>query len=212
MSSGLVHAPEAGYGFPMATAEPVWAIAERFPRQGEWTERDYLALPEGYPRVELSEGRLEVLPMPTHRHQAVLTAVLLLLIAHARRAGGWALPAGIRVRLQSGRFREPDVAFLSRAHGELCGEEYWLGADLVVEVVSGGPDDRARDYATKRDEYARAGIAEYWIVDPQDGVITVLRLEGEKYVEHGVFRRGDRLGSATLPGVGAPVDELLDAE
>lgn len=53
---------------------------------------------------------------------------------------------------------------------------FWLGADLVVEVVS--EDDPERDTKVKRADYASAGIPEYWIVNPLDNTITVLVLEG----------------------------------
>jgi Uma2 family endonuclease len=195
----------------VATGQPVWAIATRFPRQGNWTEADYLDLPEGFPRVELSDGHLEVLPMPTDRHQVILTAMLLLLVAEAKRLGGWARPAGLRIRLGTGRFREPDVALLTGANAAKRGEEHWTGADLVVEVVSGGAEDRTRDYLTKRHQYAAAGIGEYWIVDPQEGLITVLMLVGDEYVEHGVFGRGDMATSAAFAGLKVGVDETLDA-
>ena len=53
------------------------------------------------------------------------------------------------------------------------------GADLAIEVVSEGAEARERDLETKRAEYARAGISEYWIVDPQESRITVLTLDGQ---------------------------------
>ena len=42
--------------------------------------------------------------------------------------------------------------------------------------------------------------------------ITVLRLEGAQYVEHGVFRRGDQATSALLPEVAIPVAAVFDAK
>jgi Uma2 family endonuclease len=193
----------------MAIGQPVWAIAERFPRQGEWTEAQYFALPEGFPRVELSDGRLEVLPMPTDRHQTLLTAMLELLIAFVGKHGGKALP--IRVRIGEGRVREPDCAYLLKANLHLRGD-VWSGADLVVEVVSGGAEDRVRDYVTKRREYAEARIPEYWIVDPEEERITVLLLQDGAYVIHGVFDRGATATSAVLEGFAASVDAILDAD
>src|SRR5258707_732732 len=65
---------------------------------------------------------------------------------------------------------------------------FWLGADLTLEVVS--EDKPARDLIDKRHDYAEGGVPEYWIVNPQDETITVLKLDGSVYVEHGVFRRG----------------------
>ena len=189
----------------------MWALAERFPRQGQWTEADYLALPEAYPRIELSDGNLEVLPMPSDRHQAALTAMLLVLADYAGKHGGKVRPAGIRLRLREGRFREPDVIYLSADNLHLHGEDYWSGADLVVEVVSGGAEDRTRDYLVKRREYAAVGVREYWIVDPQEDLITVLRLEGGAYVEHGVFGRAATATSAAIEGIAVLVDAILDA-
>jgi Uma2 family endonuclease len=191
--------------------QPVWAIAARFPLQGDWGEAEYLSLPEGYPRAELSAGRIELLPMPTDRHQAILTAILLLLVEYAKRTGGKARPAGIRLRLQEGRFREPDVAFLSQQRLHLRGLEYWTGADLVVEIV-GGADDRARDYVVKRDDYARAGIPEYWIVDPDQESILVLTFQAGKYVEAGSFTRGATITSPSFPGLQMSATTILEAD
>ena len=85
-----------------------------------------------------------------------------------------------------------------------------LGADLVVEVVS--PDKPERDLVDKRDEYAEAQIPEYWIVNPQNETITVLRLEGSGYVEHGVFGRSAIATSVVLEGFSIVVDAVFDAE
>ncbi len=52
-------------------AEPAWDIALLFPRQGQWSEEDYLTLDTNR-GVELSEGSIEVLPMPTMDHQLIL--------------------------------------------------------------------------------------------------------------------------------------------
>ena len=62
-------------------------------------------------------------------------------------------------------------------HADRKHEEYWDQPDLVIEVVSAGPESEKRDYEMKRRDYAGAGIDEYWIVDPQKRRITVLTLE-----------------------------------
>jgi len=161
--------------------------------------------------MELVDGCLEVLPMPTDRHQAVLDALLVVLLAYASQEGGRARSAGLRVRLRSGRFREPDLVFLSKARLHLRGPEFWTGADLMMEVVSGGADDRVRDLVIKRREYAAAGVPEYWIVDPEAETITVLRLDGDPYVTHGVFGRGARATSAAFSGFSVDVTLIFDA-
>ncbi|MEH2068371.1 MAG: Uma2 family endonuclease [Nostoc sp.] len=54
---------------------------------------------------------------------------------------------------------------------------------LIVEVVSPGKANQDQDYRYKRSEYAARGIAEYWIVDPQREIITVLILVDGLYEE-----------------------------
>jgi Uma2 family endonuclease len=192
--------------------EPAWAIATLFPSQGSWSDEEYLAFSTERPLVELCDCAIEVLPMPTDGHQRVLDALFLVMANHARVAGGRARTAGIRVRIKAGVFRQPDIVYLGAARQHLRGEEYWMGADLVVEVVSGSSADRVRDLVTKRREYAEAGVLEYWIVDPQQETITVLQLDGDAYVEHGVYERESVATSVVLPGLSVPVSEALDAQ
>jgi Uma2 family endonuclease len=63
----------------------------------------------------------------------------------------------------------------------------------------------------KRREYARAGIPEYWIVNPASEQILVLRLAGTAYEEHGVFTRGAQATSALLADFTVVVAAVLDA-
>ncbi len=58
---------------------------------------------------------------------------------------------------------------------------------------------------------AEAGILEYWIVNPENETITILRLEGERYAEHGIFGRGDTASSALLTGFVVHVNAVFDA-
>jgi Uma2 family endonuclease len=127
-----------------------------------------------------------------------------------RQIGGKAYFSPLRLRIRAGKFREPDILLVRDANDPRRGNEFWTGADLVVEVVS--PDKPERDLVEKRVDYAEGGIPEYWIVDPQAETITVLRLEGHAYVEHGVFARGETATSVLLPGFGVSVDEALDAD
>jgi Uma2 family endonuclease len=180
--------------------EPTWEIAELFPTQGTWSESEYFAL-ETSRRVEFSHGFLKFLPMPTILHQRIAAFLYDALRAFVLGLSlGEILFTGTRVRLWPGKFREPDVLFMRAEHAGRITDEYWEGADLVMEVVSSGDEDRRRDFKTKREEYARAGIPEYWIVDPELGQVTILALEGETYVVHGEFKPGEQATSKLLPG------------
>lgn len=190
-------------------AEPTWEVAWLFPAQGTWSEQEYLAL--NTPRlVEFSHGRLEVLPMPTDRHQAIVAFLFTAFLSVIQSIGGAIRFAPLRLRLWPGKIREPDLMVLQRADDPRRQEIYWTGADLVLEVVS--EDDPERDLVTKRREYAQAGIPEYWIVDPRDETITVLRLEGTSYTLHGRFSAGDSATSATLPTLRVPVSAVFAAQ
>jgi Uma2 family endonuclease len=188
-----------------------WEVTEILPEQGEWSEEEYLWLTRNTRRlVEYSAGYVEVLPMPTKQHQIILAYLYRAFFAFLNPRGGIVLFAALRVRLYTGKFREPDLVLLLREDDPRGANEFWTGADLVVEIVS--PDDPERDLVTKRAEYAEAGIPEYWIVYPAQETITVLGLRDRQYVEHGVYTRGETAVSALLDGFGVSVDEVLDAK
>jgi Uma2 family endonuclease len=185
--------------------QPVWEIAELFPEQGSWTEQGYLALQTNR-LVEFDNGVIEILPSATKTHQRIPGFLCLRL--HAFVAGnGRVLIAAYPLRIPNGRFRTPDVLWLTREQDAAAREEFAEAAELVIEIVN--PDDRERDYVTKRADYAAARVAEYWIVDPAAAQVLVLRLEGGTYVEHGRFGRGERATSHRLPGLGVAVDDVL---
>jgi Uma2 family endonuclease len=194
---------------PAVTPEPAWEVALLFPPQGTWSEEEYLEL-KGNRLIEYANGYIEVLAMPTDSHQAIVAFLYSVLAAFVTKGDlGTVRFAPLRLRLWPGKFREPDLLFLRKERDHLRAEPFWSGADLVMEVVS--DDDRRRDLDVKRREYAQAGIDEYWIVDPQRQLVTVLRRDGERYVAHGEFGRGSRATSELLPGFEVDVTQALSA-
>lgn len=184
---------------PPQRGEPTWNLALLYPFQGDWTEAEYLALHTKVP-IELSDGCLEFLPMPTPFHQRIAQFLFKLLEAWVSVRGmGEVYISPLRVRLWSEKIREPDIVFLrpGRIRDPHRPPD---GADLAIEIVSAGKENEARDYEVKRQEYAKAGIQEYWIVDPQIGLITVFTLEGAAYRELGRFAAGQQVESKLLPG------------
>jgi len=178
--------------------------------QGSWTVEQYLRLTDQTNRlIEYTDGRIEVLPMPTERHQAILEWLFLALRTYIERLGGKVRFAPLRVRVGEGKFREPDILLMRDARDQRRQNRYWQGADLVAEVVS--EDDPERDVTTKRADYAGAAIPEYWIVNPMNETITVLELKGSAYVEHGVLGRGEQATSKLRAEFGVSVDEVFDA-
>lgn len=193
--------------------EPAWDVAHLFPAQGAWTEGDYLELTNSTNRlVELTDGSIEVLHMPTEAHQLIVRFLVDCLRAFvAPRKLGTVLFAPLRVRLTEGKFREPDVVCMLAEHAGRRKDEYWNSADLVMEVVSDSPEARRRDYERKPIDYAEAGIQEYWIIDPYEKRITVLSLAGSQYSLKGEYGPGQSAGSSLLDGFSLEVDAVMAA-
>jgi Uma2 family endonuclease len=194
--------------------EPAWDIARLYPVQGDWSEEDYLAiaLSENV-LIEFTDGCIEVLPMPTIEHQLILRYLLDMLRAFVEpRNLGMVLFSPLPVRtLVKRKYREPDLIFNFTENHARQGRKYYTSADLVMEVVSDDRQSHKRDYLKKREDYAEAGIKEYWIVDPQEQRITVLALQGAAYAEHGAFAAGARATSKLLPDFFVEVDSVFAA-
>ena len=185
-------------------------LREVLPRQGAWNEDAYLRLTDRSNRlIEFTGGRIEELPPPTSTHQAVLLFLYDRFRAYLKPRGGIVMVAALRMRVRAGTFREPDLLLLRHRTDPRYQDRYWLGADLVVEVVS--PDNPDRDLVEKRADYATAGIPEYWIADPRHKTITVLTLHAGAYLEHGVYGRGAAASSPLLPGFTADVTAVFNA-
>jgi Uma2 family endonuclease len=177
--------------------------------QGLWSVEQYLKLTNQTNRlIEFTDGVLEVLPMPTKYHQAVSRVLFLALLAIMQRIGGDIFYAPLRVEVRPGKFREPDLLLVLNKADPRAQDEYWTGADLVIEIVS--PDKPKRDTEEKPLDYAEAGIPEYWIVNPLQDTITVLVLDGAEYRPYGVFHRGQRASSKLLADFSVAVDDVLD--
>ena len=196
---------------PSSEAEPAWDVALLFPAQGGWSEGDYLALHTNQ-LVELSDGNLEVLPMPTPPHQGIVRYLFGLLSSFVISGGlGTVYFAPLRIHIREKTFREPDIIFISLEHLQRIGPKYLTGADLVMEIVSPDHEAHERDYEAKRADYAELGIPEYWIVDPQTERITVLTLEGQQYRVHGEFSPGQQATSVLLPGFAVDASSVFAA-
>src|SRR6266851_2230392 len=166
--------PIIGGDFMSTAANPVTVLSssqewkdvleEILPRQGEWSEEQYLVLTDHRSGlVEFTDGFLEVVPMPTDRHQAILEFLFLAFFHFIRPRGGKVRFAPLRLRIRPGKYREPDLLLLLSAGDPRRQNRFWIGADLALEVIS--PEKPERDLVQKRAEYAEAQVPEYWIVN-----------------------------------------------
>ncbi len=115
-------------------------------------------------------------------------------------------PDGFAQRLDEDTVRVPDVAFFKKANvGKIKPTYSEGGADLVVEIVS--RDSRMRDKGEKFYEYEKAGVEEYWIVDPERRRAEFFRLREGAY-EPVLPDAEGKLYSSTLAGFFIRVDWL----
>ncbi len=188
--------------------QPVTDLAALWPPQGQWAEDDYFNLPDTNRLVELSAGQVAVLPHPTETHQRVLAALVQFFDEFVKANDlGTIRFAPLPVRLWPDKIREPDILFVSHTHADRIGEQFYGPPDLVVEVTS--PGTWRTDRRDKYVEYARAGIPEYWLVDPEAETIEVFVLEAGVYVALGKFGAGQTARSQLLDGFQVSVDEVF---
>ncbi len=186
-------------------------LEQILPPQGEWSEEEYLVLTDHRNRlVEFTDGFLEILPMPTDKHQGILGFLYLAFLGFIDPRGGKVRFSPLRLRIRPGKFREPDLLLLLSAADPRRQNRFWLGADLALEVVS--EEKPERDLVDKRGDYAEGRVPEYWIVNPQTETITVLRLRGDAYEEAGIYRRGESAASMLLPDFSLAVAAVFDAD
>jgi len=171
------------------------------PPQGRWTYADYAALPDDGNRYEIIAGVLYTTPAPGAGHQSVSARLVTFLVTHVEFAGlGRVFAAPVDVELAPDTVVQPDIVVILSANLDRITPSRIIGApDLVVEILS--PGTAGYDRREKQDAYARAGVGEYWIVDPGAQTVELLTLEQGGYRSHGVFRGQARLPSSvvTLP-------------
>lgn len=147
------------------------------------THDDLRDMPDDGQRYEIIGGELIVNPAPTWNHQRVIGELYRIIDDFARETGtGKVVFAPFDVVLGHHDIVEPDLVFIAVEQGRVPGDHNaFAGApNLVVEVIS--PSSRQSDHVKKMALYARAGVPEYWIADPEKNALVINVLTGGKYV------------------------------
>ena len=165
---------------PKLRAQLQAALAEEAPDVlPRMTYEEFLAWADEDTLAEWVDGEVVMTSPASVRHQLIGDFLLKVLGTYVERHDlGMVLSAPFQMKLEHGR--EPDLLFLAQAHLSRLRETYLDGpADLVVEIVS--PESAGRDRGTKFYEYARGGVPEYWLIDPQAQWAEFYHLEGTYY-------------------------------
>jgi Uma2 family endonuclease len=178
------------------------------PESLRFTYEDYARLPDDR-RYEVIDGELYVTPAPTPYHQLVKQRIEQFLLKHVESRGlGQVLDAPCDVVLSRFDVLQPDIFFVSSGRLAVIGEKYISDApDLVVEVLS--PGTRKRDRVFKSKRYARFGVREMWIADPDKKTIEVLVNTDKGFHREGLYAGGDVLLSPLLPGLEVPLARVF---
>jgi Uma2 family endonuclease len=198
-------------------AQPARVLPESFdlpnwPRQGDWTWADYLRLPEDGQRYEIIQGVLYVSPAPSFDHQFSVLELAARFRSFVRaRELGLVLVAPFDVRLPGvANPVQPDLIYFRAGNVPRAGDQHFEGVpDLVAEVLS--PGTSRLDQYVKFGAYEKAGVREYWLLDPKSRTVAVYILESEsgEYEESGRFNEGEAARSGLLDGFEAEVSDLF---
>ncbi len=174
-----------------------------------FTYSDYLLLPEDK-RYEILEGELHVIAAPNTIHQRVSKRLVVALTQRLEKEGlGEVFHAPYDVVLSEDNVLQPDILIVRKNRAGVIGELNLKGApDLAIEILSLG--SRGKDLEIKRKIYARFGVQEYWVVDPDAGTIEVLAWGESGYSTAGTFSKSDSLTSPLFPDLNLPLPEIFE--
>jgi len=179
------------------------------PTRSGLTYEDYCSFPDDGQRWEIIEGQAYVNPAPNTRHQRIVGRVFNVLANHVEaHGGGEVFVAPYDVVISDHDIVQPDVLFIADADAHQVTAANLQGKPtLAVEVLSNPRHDQVR----KRRLYERAGIREYWIVDPDADRVEVYLLPpgGGPYPPPTMYERDMTLTTALLPGLAIELDSLF---
>lgn len=180
-------------------------------RRVKLTYDDFVHFPDDGRRHELIDGEHYVTPSPNTRHQRIVRRLTGALLAHLERhSTGELFFAPYDVVFTPYDVVEPDLLYVSNERAShFITEKHALGADLVVEIGSAGT--RRRDQTVKLQLYERAGVLEYWFIDPDEDIIRVYRRSGERFGAPRQVIEGESqtLTTPLLPGFELPLAALF---
>jgi Uma2 family endonuclease len=158
-----------------------------------WTYADYCRIPPDRMRHEIIDGRHYVNPAPSPYHQTVSIRLAYELMRLVDKPGrGRVLTAPIDVHLGRGTVVQPDLVVLRNRNRSQIGPRKLTGTpDMLVEILS--PSNRTYDRRTKKDRYERAGVPEFWIVDPDAHSVEQSVLRDGRYGEPAIHAESVRL-------------------
>ena len=176
-----------------------------------WTFEDYLLLPDDGKRYEILSGDLLEMPSPSGLHQLIVSRLVFLLsLWVSTRVPGLILTAPMDVVLEnSADVVQPDLLFIAEDQMQIFDSSGAVHGSprLIIEVLS--PSTARHDRSDKLIAYERAGVHEYWIVNPKAGTIEIYHLDGNEYQLAGEYIQDETPVSPVLGALEFSVSQLF---
>jgi len=177
------------------------------PKLIKLTVRSYMSIPEGDDkRYELIDGELILAPSPVTQHQNLLRALNEFVESQNL---GELFYAPMDVVLSDHDVFQPEISFNSNNRLHIIGDRNIQGSpDLVIEILS--PSTKTRDRDIKLEQYLRFGVRGYWLIDPQERTLEVLKAGDTEFETVRVYPERTTAMSPTLEGIQVEVDRLFE--
>ena len=173
------------------------------------TYEDYFKTPDDE-RWELIDGELTMSPSPKRAHQRNQMKLGSRMSFFVEEKDLGEVYSDFDVVLSNTDTVRPDLIFIVKDRLHIVTEDNVQGApDLVVEIRS--PSTARYDWTVKRELYARHGVKEYWLVDPEAATVAVLLLDGGALKVAGVYGEKDTLVSAVIDGFSIVLADVFRA-
>jgi len=174
------------------------------------TLAEFYQLPEGPPFYEYEEGALIDMNRPAPRHQRILLKLGGMLSDHVETHTLGRIYPEVNVELLGRRVYTPDLTFIGRDEvPEVDAEDVVRVVPILVVEIS-SPSTVSRDHFVKLNTYAEAGIAWYWIVDPETLRLLEYHLtEPGHYTVRAVIERNQVFQPGLFPGLAIHLAALL---
>ncbi len=173
---------------------------------GKLGYREYVCFPADGRRHEIIAGEHIVNPAPSTYHQTLSRRIQFQLYSQIELRGrGQVYDAPTDLQLSENDIVQTDlIVVLTHARNIITPTKIKGTPDLVVEILSESSVDN--DRVVKKELYRRAGVAEYWVVDPDDHTVEQYVLRGDVYELMGAHT--DALAPQVLAGVRVDLSQV----
>lgn len=153
--------------------------------QTKLTYEDYVLFPENGKIHEIIDGEHYMTPAPGTYHQTLSRRIQFQLYEQIEKKGlGVVFNAPTDIQFSQIDIVQPDLIVILAARESIISPSRVIGPpDLVVEILS--KTTAEKDQKLKFDLYQKAGVPEYWLVDPESQKVRKYLLKKGRYKDAG---------------------------